>query len=177
MEAEGDSLEPFDPGDQAMDNDPPQPEQPPASNDNENLEGPPPISEDEDLSFMGDEDGGNTDNDNPDQNNQEEEKLSEKANNILNQKLYQKIINRNDEIEDVINNYQKLVSVIPYEVVKINDVSLSRLKKALSKGRDYVINKFVESKYGENRLFYDKLDSLYTLLLDDIDSNLKKINK
>ena len=101
--------------------------------------------------------------------------MSEKANNILNQQLYQKMVNRNSEIEEIIENIQTLP--LPYEIVKSIDVSVNKLKSALSKGQDYVINTFVDAKYGENLLFFQKLDSLYVLLMNDIDTNLKKMNK
>lgn len=182
MEAEGDSLQPFDAGDMSADdvsNNDPIPQEPsPGSNDAGEFEGPPPLTEDEDLSFSGD---GGDDEDSEDTNdnesNKEDEKLSENANNILNQRLYQKMINRNDDVDEILKNLQLIVPSLPFEVVKSNDLSVNRLKTALNKGRNYVINKFVDSKYGENLLFYEKLNSLYTLLIEDINKNLKKSNK
>ena len=105
----------------------------------------------------------------------EDKKLSKKANDILNQRLYQQMSDRNNEINEIINNMQIIVPVLPYDIVQSNDISLNRLKSALLKGQQYVINNFVDSGYGENLLFYQKLDSLYTLLLNSIDANLKKI--
>ena len=87
------------------------------------------------------------------------------------------MLDRNNDIENIIDNVQTIVPLLPYEVIKANDVSLNRLKQALSKGQDYVIHKFLDSGYGENLLYFQKLDSLYTLLLEDIDANLKTIVK
>lgn len=179
MEAEGDTLQPFDAGEDLSEaNDPvsTQQEPSPGSNDNNGgFEDPPPLTEDDDLSFSdeGGEDGEDNNSD-EDSSNEDDEKLSENANNILNQRLYQKIINRNDEIEEILKNLQTIIPSLSLEVVRSNDLSVNRLKTALTKGKKYVINKFVDSKYGENLLFYEKLDSLYTLLLDSIDKNLKK---
>ena len=84
---------------------------------------------------------------------------------------------RNKEIEEIIASLKDLIPLLPYEVVKSNDESVNQLKNALQKGQKYVINDFVDSGYGENLLFYQKLDSLYVLLLNQIDKNLKKIKK
>jgi ribulose 1,5-bisphosphate carboxylase large subunit-like protein len=105
----------------------------------------------------------------------EDTKLSDKANNILNQQLYNRMKDRNSEIEEVLGNLKELVPLLPYDVVKSNDELVNQLKDALEKGQKYVINDFVDSGYGENQLFYQKLDSLYVLLLNRIDTNLKKI--
>ena len=48
------------------------------------------------------------------------------------------------------------------------------VKSALEAGQNYVIEKFVDTKYGGNLLYYKKLEALYTLLMDKINSNLKK---
>ena len=182
MEAEGDLVEPFDaeadtggaeptpaPTDQAP---------PPVPDDDM----PPPLADDsgmDDLS-MGDDqsgDGGGMDGDetSEDDNTEENQQLSEKVNNNLNQALYRKFINRNNEIEDVIENINTIIPVLPNDVVKSNDVSLNRLKAALAKGQHYVLEKFVDSKYGENLLFFQQLDVLYTALLNQINKNLKKV--
>lgn len=183
MEAEGDLLQPFDGGDVG---DTPAPEPPnddstPQQSSNENVQQgfdePPPLSEDDDFQYSdeGSEDNIGGDDNSTDDDNEEDNKLSEKANNILNQRLYQQMLNRNSEIEEIIENIQTIVPLLPYDVVKKNDESLNRLKVALNKGQNYVISKFVDSQYGENLLFYQKLDSLYTLLLNSINDNLKKI--
>lgn len=183
MEAEGDLLQPFDGGespDTGGNEQPPANDTPPSSDAE-----PPEMSDDEDLSFsdsssdggadmgMGDDENSEDDG----QPNKEDEKLSEKANNILNQQLYQRMLDRNSEIEEIINNIQMITPMIPYDLVTQNDKSVNQLKMALNKGQNYVINKFIDSQYGENLLFFQKLDSLYTLLLDTIDANLKSINK
>ena len=183
MEAEGDLLQPFDGGespDTGGNEQPPANDTPPSSDAE-----PPEMSDDEDLSFSdsssdGGADMGMGDDENSDDNgqpNKEDEKLSEKANNILNQQLYQRMLDRNSEIEEIIKNIQMITPMIPYDLVTQNDKSVNQLKTALNKGQNYVINKFIDSQYGENLLFFQKLDSLYTLLLDTIDANLKSINK
>lgn len=117
-------------------------------------------------------DEGNGENEEADQ---KDEKLSEKANNVLNQQLYEKFVARNKDIEGIINSIKDLVPLLPYDVIKSNDKTVNQLKSALQKGQEYVINDFVVRGYGENLLFYQKLDSLYVLLLNRIDTNLKKI--
>ena len=181
MEAEGDLLEPFEPtdepeGDMTDQQQGQTPEQPPADM---GVDSPPDATDMEDLQGF-DDTGGDMDGDNGDgQNsenseNQNDEKLSKKANDVLNQKLYQQMLDRNSEIEETIENLQSLIPILPYDVVVQNDKSINRLKRALANGQDYVLNKFVNAGYGENLLYYQKLDSLYTLLQDAIDSVLKK---
>lgn len=181
MEADGDAIEPFDSSaDTAAAADPP-----PDSGGDLDTDGPPPLSDEggDDLSSFSDDGGGDDTggfgddgggSDGGDEDNKTDEKLSEKANNILNQELYKKMVARNKEIEDTIKNLRDLAGAIPYDIVKINEESLNHLKTALSKGQDYVIHDFVDAGYGENLLFAKKLDALYTLLLNRIDTNLKK---
>ena len=184
MEAEGDDLlQPMDMGGEASPEAPteaPPPDSNAGSNDN-----PPPLEEANNadaLSFPGEDGGGetqdtgeNTDGDDANaEENKEDEQLSEKANNVLNKTLYDKFIARNKEIEDIISNLQTISSVLPIEVVNENDKDVNRLKSALEAGQNYVIEKFVDAKYGENALYFRKLDALYTLLMDRINSNLKK---
>lgn len=184
MEAEGDLLQPFDDGG----GDTPSEDIAPPATDNgggDAIDDPPPLSEDDGMNLgdMSDFGGGDDMSGSDDSNSDEEEadekdtKLSDKANNILNQQLYQKMVNRNNEIEEILNKIKEIVPLLPYDVVKSNDESVNRLKSALLKGQKYVINDFVDSGYGENLLFYQKLDSLYVLLLNQIDTNLKKIKK
>jgi hypothetical protein len=147
------------------------------------MDEPPEMAKDDTLSMngdggiddmsMGDESQQDENDDNQDGTKDGNEKLSEKANAILNQKLYQQFIDRNKEIEDILDNLQKLVPMLPYEVVKQNDGYVNRLKTALDKGKKYAIEKFVDSKYGENLLYFHKLDALYNLLEDEINKNLK----
>ena len=189
MEAEGDLLQPFDDGG----GDAPAEDVAPPATDNsgggDDLDSPPPLNEDSDMDLSGemssdsldaggDDMGGDDSTDNEeDEADKKDTKLSDKANNILNQQLYQKMVNRNNEIEEILNNIRDIVPLLPYDVVKSNDESINHLKSALMKGQKYVINDFVDSGYGENLLFYQKLDSLYVLLLNQIDTNLKKIKK
>jgi hypothetical protein len=182
MEAEGDLVQPFDAN--ASDTSAPDtattsPEQPPPEPDG--MDEPPPLNQsdevapmDADMNDFGDDQSQQDENDdNQDGTKDGNEKLSEKANAILNQKLYQQFIDRNKEIEDILDNLQKLVPMLPYEVVKQNDGYVNRLKTALDKGKKYAIEKFVDSKYGENLLYFHKLDALYNLLEDEINKNLK----
>jgi hypothetical protein len=86
------------------------------------------------------------------------------------------MIDRNKEIEDILDNIQRIVPLLPYEVVKQNDGYVNRLRTALDKGKHYAIEKFVDSKYGENLLYFHKLDALYNLLEDEINNNLKSLD-
>ena len=183
MEAEGDELQPFDGGADT----PPEDIAPPATDTGggDDLGEPPPLEDDGGMDFPSatDDNGGGDDmggGDSSGENNEEEAdkndtKLSDKANNILNEQLYKTMDARNKEIEEIIASLKDLIPLLPYEVVKSNDESVNQLKNALQKGQKYVINDFVDSGYGENLLFYQKLDSLYVLLLNQIDKNLKKI--
>lgn len=192
MEADGDELQPFDGGgDDAPADAPPEDIAPPATDDGgggDTLDSPPPLNEDDggemDFSSMSDDGGGDDmgggdsgNEENADDADQKDTNLSDKANNILNEQLYKKMVARNNEIEEILGNIKDIVSLLPYDVVKSNDESVNHLKSALMKGQKYVINDFVDSGYGENLLFYQKLDSLYVLLLNQIDTNLKKIKK
>ncbi len=188
MEAEGDLLEPFTPTEEAT---PPTDgaeqqqgqtnEQSPANMEAEDLP-PDPSGGMEDLSFDEtggdgeDQNGENGDQENPDQ-PAENNSLSQKANDILNQQLYQQLLDRNEEVSTIINNLQAILPILPYDVVVQNDKSVNRLKRALTNAQEYALNKFVNMDYGENLLYYQKLDSLYTLLQDEIDSVLKKFQK
>lgn len=194
MEAEGDLVEPFDAGDAgggdvSMDAGGDAPvdsgsddagfdDQPPEPSDGGGLDDFSADGGDDSSSDFGDSgDSDSSSDDGGEDDKKEDKKLSQKANDILNQKLYTTFIDRNSEIEDIINNIQTIVPVLPYDVVKSNDKHLTRLKSALLRGQKYVINDFVDSGYGENLLFYQKINSLYTLLLNSIDSNLKRLKK
>ena len=186
MEAEGDLLEPFTPteepeADMADQQQGQTDEQPPADM---GADSPPdPGGGMEDLGSF-DETGGDME-DQPEgeegQNGegqpQQNQNLSQKANDVLNQRLYQQLLNRNDEIQETIDNLQAILPVLPNDVVVQNDKSINRLKSALTHGQDYALNKFVSMGYGENLLYYQKLDSLYTLLQNEIDSVLKKFDE
>ena len=186
MEADGDLLEPFTPTEE------PDPtmadqqqgqtnEQPPADMGAEDLP-PDPGGGMEDLSFDetgGEEDTGEGDGqqDGENSDDQNDGKLSQKANDVLNQQLYQQLLNRNDQIQSIVDNLQALLPILPNDVVVQNDKSINRLKRALTNAQEYALNKFVNMGYGENLLYYQKLDSLYTLLQNEIDSVLKKFQK
>jgi hypothetical protein len=86
------------------------------------------------------------------------------------------MINRNHEIESILQNIDKLQSVIPYDVSKSIQPFVTDLKQALFTGQSYVVNDFVDTAYGENIMYYNKLNALYTALLNSIDSNLKKVD-
>lgn len=190
MEAEGDDLlQPMDLGAGEETSSPEVTNDVSPTDDSMGSNDPPPledVSNADALSFPGADGGGenedtgeNTD-DNGDENaeeNKEDEQLSEKANNVLNKTLYDKFVNRNSEVEDIINNLQVISSALPLEIVKENDEDVNKLKAALEAGKNYVIDKFVYAQYGENLLYFRKLDTLYTLLMDRINSNLKKAEK
>lgn len=186
MEAEGDLLEPFTPteepeADMADQQQGQTDEQPPADM---GADSPPdPGGGMEDLGSF-DETGGDMEDQpegeegqNGEGQSQQNQNLSQKANDVLNQRLYQQLLNRNDEIQETIDNLQAILPVLPNDVVVRNDKSINRLKSALTHGQDYALNKFVSMGYGENLLYYQKLDSLYTLLQNEIDSVLKKFDK
>ena len=164
MEAEGDELEAFDPGPSDNPAPPDQPEEEPSTGD-EDLVGAPPSSDDMGEMPMDSEEtmNGDTGDEGNNEEQQDDTSQSEKASNILNQRLYQQMINRNAEIESILQNIDKLQSVIPYDV-------------ALFTGQSYVVNDFVDTAYGENIMYYNKLNTLYTALLNSIDSNLKKVD-
>ena len=103
--------------------------------------------------------------------------VGEKANAILNEKLYRVLTERNAEIESHIKQIQQVLSVLPYEVVEDIDKPINQLKTALSKGQSYAIDKFVSAEYGTNLTFYEKLNALYILLEDEIDKRIKKVTK
>lgn len=185
MEAEGDEAMPVDGGDPpAMD--------PPADSEapSDDFELPPdmPGSADEagvDMDFGGDmgsddfSDSSDSSSDDSEDKKEkaEEDKISYKTNNILNERLYDQMIHRNKEIEDIVENLQKISPILPSDVVCQNDPVLNQLKQALTAGKGYVIDKFINSEYGENMLYFKKLDSLYVLLMDKLDANLKGIDK
>lgn len=186
MEADGDLLEPFTPTEEpdaavADEQQGQTNEQPPADMGADDLP-PDPGGGMEDLSF--DETGGEEDQsgedgqqDGENSEDQASKKLSQKANDVLNQQLYQQLLNTNDEIQQTIDNLQAILPILPNDVVVQNDKSINRLKRALTNAQDYALNKFVNMGYGENRLYYEKLTSLYTLLQNEIDSVLKKFQK
>lgn len=194
MEAEGDLMQPFDADDGSLDA-APEDVAPPATPDNtDGSDDTPPELDDssdmdmgtsDDMSFddttesddMASDDGDSSEETDEEEADKKDTKLSDKANNILNRDLYQKFCDRNKEVEEIIENIRQLVPLLPIDIVKSNDDSINRLKSALLKGQNYVINDFVDADYGENLLFYQKLDSLYVILMNQIDTNLKKIKK
>lgn len=198
MEAEGDDIAPFDAtgSDMGAGGDAPAEDIAPPATDDASMDpgaggdddSPPMMDDIPGLDDMGDDsgDGGDTgdsdvssgDSSGDDgEADQKDEKLSDKANNILNEQLYGRLTKRNGEIQDIIDSVKELVPLLPYDVVKSNDEAMSQLKTALTRGKQYAINDFADSGYGENYLFFQKLNSLYTLLLNRIDTNLKKIKK
>jgi hypothetical protein len=184
MEADGDLLEPFtpteDPPAEATDQQQGQTnEQPPSDMGAEDLP-PEPGGGMEDLSF--DENGGDMEGQPEDENQEGEgetqnQNLSQKANDVLNQQLYQQLLNKNDEIQETLENLQAILPILPSDVVAQNDKSINRLNRVLTNAQDYALNKFVNLSYGENLMYYQKISSLYTLLQNEIDSVLKKFQK
>ena len=119
---------------------------------------------------------GYCDEQNPDD-NQEGENIGEKTNAILNERLYHTLNDRNAGVEATLEQIQAVIPILPYEVVKELDKPLDQLKTALSKGQSYAIDKFLNAEYGENLLFFEKLNSLYVLIEDKIDRIIKKAKK
>lgn len=178
MEAEGDELEAFDPGPSDNPAPPDQPEGEAPAGD-EDLVGAPPTSDEmDDMSMDSDEtmNGDTSDEGGNEEDQKDDTSATEKASNILNQRLYQQMINRNNDIEAILQNIDKLQSVIPYDVTQTIQPFITDLKQALFTGQSYVINDFVDTAYGENLMYYNKLNALYTALLNSIDSNLKKVD-
>lgn len=178
MEAEGDELEAFDPGPSDNPAPPDQPEEEAPAGD-EDLVGAPPTSDEmDDMSMDSDEtmNGDTSDEGGNEEDQKDDTSATEKASNILNQRLYQQMINRNNDIEAILQNIDKLQSVIPYDVTQAIQPFITDLKQALFTGQGYVINDFVDTAYGENLMYYNKLNALYTALLNSIDSNLKKVD-
>lgn len=179
MEADGDDAMPVDGGDQpAMDI----PADSGTPSDDFDLPPDMPAGEDisdmsMDLGDMDSTDSSSSEDAEEKKEKAEEDKISYKTNNILNERLYDQMIHRNKEIEDIIENLQKISPILPADVVTQNDVVLNQLKQALTSGKGYVIDKFINSEYGENMLFFKKLDSLYVLLMDKINSNLKGMDE
>jgi hypothetical protein len=85
------------------------------------------------------------------------------------------MMDRNQEVEDTIESINRLVPLLPYKTIRENDEDMTRLKAALDKGKTYLIQSFVDAKYGENLIFFQKLDALYTLLIENINDSLKKL--
>ena len=192
MEAGGDLVQPFDAGGADMNMDASADTATPP--DDASMGDPPPLADDSadgSMGFdMGDNGGGGDFGedtmsgddgmgiDDPSQNgttNNDGTKLSEKANSILNQKLYHQMMERNQEIEDVVESINHIIPLLSYNTIKENDENMTRLKATLEKGKSYLISNFVDAKYGENLIFFQKLDALYTLLLEQLNTNLKKV--
>jgi hypothetical protein len=189
MEAGGNLAEPFDPGGADMEMGAPSTDAPPDTS----MGDPPPLDDSagsmNDMGFdmnaggdMGMDMGMGGDMGMSDGNGQQEEgsqnpgaKLSEKANSLLNQKLYTQMMDRNQEVEDTLESINRLVPLLPYKTIRENDENMTRLKSALDKGKSYLIQNFVDAKYSENLIFFQKLDALYTLLIEQINDNLKQL--
>lgn len=131
--------------------------------------------EGEDTTDMGDMSENPDDQQQQDQeDNKEGEDIGHKTNDIFNERLYRKLTDRNTEIENTLDQIQRVVPVLPYEIVQELDKPLNQLKTALSKGQSYAIDKFINAEYGENLLFFEKLNSAYILIEDKIDKIIKK---
>lgn len=186
MEAD-DDIPDFDPGpmdDSPSDDVPDQTSPPDDAGSGSNTDTPPEMADDsgDDFSFDSGSEGGDEnetadEGDTNDEDNAEGEKLGEKTNDILNERLYRKLTERNAEIENILEQISKVLVALPYETAKAVDEPLNQLKTALAKGQEYAIDNFIHAEYGENLLFYEKLNSLYILIEDKIDKILKKAEK
>ena len=103
------------------------------------------------------------------------EKMSVKTSNLLNQQLYEKLSSRNSEIEKYIDSISTILPIIPFENTDTSDKYIQKLRDALYIGQDYAINNFSNKDYGENNTFFIKLDQSYSLILDELNMILKKI--
>ena len=121
-----------------------------------------------------DEAGGEEDTEADDDSSNE---LGTRTNDILNERLYNRLTERNAEIENTVEGIEKVLVALPYEYVKELDRPLNQLKTALAKGQSYAIDKFINAEYGVNALFFEKLNSCYILIEDTIDGILKKATK
>jgi len=106
--------------------------------------------------------------------NKDDDSMSKKANDLLNQKLYEQLCARNDEIDKIIESLQTLTPVLSHDFIDENEKHISRLKAALNKSKDYAISKFIDAEYGENLLFFNEINLLFKMLCDELDKNLKK---
>ena len=119
MEAEGDMLQPFDGGsDMGVENVPDEAPEQSVPDDIPDDGNPPDLAGDEQQLSYDDDTVDETPNDEDDmiptdEPNKEDGKLSDKANNILNQKLYQQMLTRNSSIEDIIANVHILTPLLP----------------------------------------------------------------
>lgn len=181
---EADEIPDFDPGADADSADVPT-EEPPAETTQSADDTPPEMSEtDDSMDFnsddMGEEntsadDGG--DEAQADDDNTEGEDIGVKTNNIMNERLYRKLTNRNNKIESLTEQITRVMSVLPYSAVTELDKPLNQLKTALLKGQSYAIDNFINAEYGANLLFFEKLNSAYVIIEDTIDRILKKYAK
>lgn len=189
MEAETE-LASFDGGGGDMSTDPPADDSAPPSD--AGADNPPELSMNDDSSDSGgldsfegsdtssdmsmDDDMTNGDDNNNDE-NKEDESMTDKANDILNQKLYEQLCSRNNEIDNILESLQLISPVLTKDTIDENEKYVSKLKAALAKSKDYAINKFIDAKYGENLLFFNEMNLLFTMICDELDKNLKKIKK
>lgn len=127
--------------------------------------------------FGSDDTGGEADGDQSEDGNKDDSSMSDKANNILNQKLYEQLCTRNDKIESVLEGLQNIAPITPHDIFEENEKLITKLKAALNKSKDYAITKFIDSTYGENLFFYNEINVLFNTLCDEIDKNLKKTFK
>jgi len=180
MEAEGDLLQDFDP--EASDDDQI------ASDDGSTESAPseqsaspmddlltPPPGEGDELSMddSGTEEGRGEEGEDGEQ--KEEESISKKVSNNLNSELLNKFTEKNEFVDKTIESLRKLIPLLPAEVVqKVND-QIKTLNAAAEKGKEYVINKFIDKEYGENLIYFEKLNILYELLLKNINTDIKTI--
>lgn len=186
---EADDIPDFDPGDAGGDAMPDTAGDASPGTPDPASDGPPPEMAETDDNFDFNPEGEDTGNDmggmdnpeNPDEqnpdDNQEGENIGEKTNAILNERLYHTLNDRNAGVEATLEQIQAVIPILPYEVVKELDKPLDQLKTALSKGQSYAIDKFLNAEYGENLLFFEKLNSLYVLIEDKIDRIIKKAKK
>lgn len=183
MEADDDTIPDFDTGDLSAETPGEDASAAPPANDQPASDDavPPPAADDgssfDDFNADAEDEGTadeNGESTTADEDNNEGKKIGQKTNDILNERLYRKLNERNKTVEDLIEQIQNVFVVLPYETVNELDKPLNQLKTALSKGQSYAIDSFIKADYGENLLFYEKLNSAYVLIENSIDKILKK---
>lgn len=185
-EEDMDAIADFDPGADMSADAQAAPPADDAGNNGSDTDLPPEMNDGGDDTFnfnMNDEGDGGDNNDTTDEAGGDEDtaeedetdnELGTRTNDILNERLYHRLTDRNTEIESTIEQIQAVLVALPYNTVKEIDRPLNQLKQALAKGQTYAIDKFINAEYGVNLLFFEKLNSCYILIEDTIDGILKK---
>ena len=82
---------------------------------------------------FGSDDTSEADGDQSEDGNKDDSSMSDKANNILNQKLYEQLCTRNDKIDSVLEGLQNIAPITPHDIFEENEKLITKLKAALNK--------------------------------------------